>query len=149
MSDQRISEAIAAMDKLREVPSEALEGFIALDESFPFDGYRYPDPRSAPRVPTNLLVTFAQLRFNDELLEPRMWLGRTIDVSESGLRIETDKALTPGDRVQIDIAHGSRVLSSTATVIHQGESTAGLHSVGLELTTMTSADRAFLRNVAA
>ena len=83
---------------------------------FPKRGYNRPkmaEPMSAtrryPRLPISRLVSFQEQAF-DDLVDPRAWMARTADLSEGGVRLETDRALEAGDRLVLDIAVGDEIV---------------------------------------
>ncbi len=93
--------------------------------------------RSSPRVRAlyHIVITSNGLRQEDSVT-----VGRTVDVSETGVRLETPGHLCIDDAVRLEIAVEETVVKATGRVVHaarRGE----LIEAGIEFTVIGDTDR--------
>lgn len=70
-------------------------------------------------------------------------VGRTLDVSAAGLRVETTRALVTGQDLELQIAAGDRLISAKGRVVHL-EPTGTFVLTGIEWVEVSAEDLAFL-----
>jgi hypothetical protein len=70
-------------------------------------------------------------------------VGRTLDVSEAGLRVETTRELLAGQDLELQIAAGDRLISAKGRVVHL-EPTGTFVLTGIEWVDISAEDLAFL-----
>lgn len=69
-----------------------------------------------------------------------MTVGRTVDVSETGVRVETPGHLCVDDKVRLEIAVEERVVNARGRVI-RAMRTGELIEAGIEFTVIDDSDR--------
>jgi hypothetical protein len=95
------------------------------------DGDGGGERRESPRVQSIHLVT---VETEGPLSLSPVEVGRTLDASATGVRLETSVAIPPGKRVRLEIALGEKVVAAEGRVIRvEASSRPGLHEVGVEL----------------
>ena len=72
-------------------------------------------------------------------------IGRTLDLSEGGAKVETHRKLAKGTKLDLDIAIDDNVISVQGEVLHAEELKNGLFGTGIRFTSITEKDRKFLR----
>lgn len=97
------------------------------------------DRRRSPRVESIHLVTFEA-----EGAASAVEVGRTLDVSAVGARVETPTAVPVGQDLHLDIAVGDRIVRTAGRVVHAERAPDDRWQIGIELVRLTPADRAAL-----
>jgi hypothetical protein len=72
-------------------------------------------------------------------------IGRTLDVSEGGVKVETHRALANGTELEMDIAIEDRIITAKGEVVHTEELKNGLFGTGIRFTSISEEDRISLR----
>jgi hypothetical protein len=72
-------------------------------------------------------------------------IGRTLDVSQGGVKVETHRPLEQGTELEMDIAIEDRIIAATGVVCHTEELKNGLFGTGIQFTTISEEDREYLR----
>ena len=72
-------------------------------------------------------------------------VGKTLDLSESGVRLQVSTGVEEGDLVELDIAVGEELILARARVIHVELIEGGLQEVGAEFTDFFQQGEALLR----
>ena len=67
-------------------------------------------------------------------------MGRTIDVSETGVRLETPGHLCIDDKVRLEIAVEERVVNASGRIVHAAR-VGDLIEAGIEFTAIADEDR--------
>lgn len=98
--------------------------------------------RRAPRRPLLYLTTFTPAQAGEP--SDIVGLGRTRDVSQAGLRLETDRGLSQGAVVDLDIAIEERIVHAEGEVVHVQAEKDGLYSIGIRFTSISPGDRSTL-----
>jgi PilZ domain len=101
------------------------------------------EKRRFDRIPAQHMVCFAQLQ-GGMPKEPMSGLGRTLDVCAGGARLETDRTLSVGEHLQLEIAVGSQIVHVDATVVHVATSASEMVAAGLSFDRVPPPDRATL-----
>ena len=68
-------------------------------------------------------------------------IGRTIDVSGGGVKVETHRKLAEGTKLDMDIAIEERIVTATGEVVHSEELENGLFGTGIRFTSISDEDR--------
>ena len=76
-------------------------------------------------------------------------MGKTLDLSPSGVRLQVDAGMEEGDLLEIEIGviAGEELIQVEARVIHVELAEGGFFEVGAEFTTIAEEDRAVLRSL--
>jgi hypothetical protein len=72
-------------------------------------------------------------------------IGRTLDVSEGGVKVETHRKLANGTELKMDIAIEDRIITAKGEVVHAEELKNGLFGTGIRFTVISDEDRGSLR----
>ena len=72
-------------------------------------------------------------------------IGRTLDVSEGGVKVETHRRLANGTELEMDIAIEDRIITAKGEVVHTEELNSGLFGPGIQCTVISDEDRGSLR----
>ena len=72
-------------------------------------------------------------------------IGRTLDVSEGGVKVETHRKLAEGTELDLDIAIEDMIISARGEVLHSEELKTGLFGTGIRFTSISEEDRKLLR----
>jgi hypothetical protein len=99
------------------------------------------DRRRSPRVRSLRLVTLEPI--GAEAKEVPIDVGRTLDVSGTGVRVETTRELAPGQDLELQIAAGDRLVSARGRTVH-AEPAGGLWVIGIAWVEIAPGDLAFL-----
>ena len=86
--------------------------------------------RSYPRVRALYLVHYVT---DSEAFErTSAKIGRTLDISSAGVRLEIYEAIAPGTDVEVEIALGDLVFSTRGKTVHTLETDSGIFIAGIE-----------------
>ena len=72
-------------------------------------------------------------------------IGRTLDVSEGGVKVETHRRLANGTELEMDIAIEDEIITAKGEVVHTEELKNGLFGTGIRFTSISEEDRRSLR----
>ena len=72
-------------------------------------------------------------------------IGRTLDVSEGGVKVETHRKLAKGTELDMDIAIDDKIVSARGEVLRAEELKNGLFETGIRFTSISEEDRKLLR----
>jgi c-di-GMP-binding flagellar brake protein YcgR len=72
-------------------------------------------------------------------------IGRTLDVSEGGVKVETHRKLADGTELEMDIAIEDRIITAKGEVVHTEELENSLFGTGIRFTSISEEDRRSLR----
>ena len=98
--------------------------------------------RRALRVRSINLVAYAGKR--RERQKTSISMGKTLDLSQSGVRIQVSTGLEEGDLLEIEIGAGEELIQAEARVVHVELVEGGFFEVGAEFTNLADQDRAVL-----
>ena len=96
--------------------------------------------RRTPRVHSINLVAYT--RHERRITSTSM--GRTIDLSRSGVRFKVSTGLEEGDLLELEIGASEELIHAEARVVHVELAEGGLFEVGAEFTSLSHQDRAAL-----
>ena len=99
------------------------------------------DRRRSARVRSLRLATLEPIGAGSA--EAPVEVGRTLDVSEAGVRLETTRELRPGQELELQIAVADRLINCRGRVVHT-ETSGGLVLTGIEWLEITPRDLALL-----
>lgn len=102
------------------------------------------DRRRSPRVESIHLVTYETTEPGEEDGSSVIEVGRTLDVSADGVRVETSMGLPIGCELTLEIAVGERVIHAGGRVVHAEETGESRWEVGVRLTRVADEDVASL-----
>lgn len=100
------------------------------------------DRRRSPRVESIHLVTLSA--DGPDAGGSAVEVGRTLDMSFKGVRVESTTEIAPGRELDVEIAIGDRVLRAKGRVIHAEAVAEGRWELGIELTDVPHEHRAAL-----
>ena len=72
-------------------------------------------------------------------------IGRTLDVSEGGVKVETHRKLADGTEPEMDIAIEDSIITAKGEVVNMVELKNGLVGTGIQCTARSDEDRGTLR----
>lgn len=75
------------------------------------------------------------------MIEPLARLGRTLDVSAGGARLESDRELSIGELLSVEIAFGSQIVHAEARVVHVSPPDDELAGAGVVFDRVPAPDR--------
>jgi len=101
--------------------------------------------RTAVRV--RAIHPLAYARSEESLSPPMVHAGRTLDISESGMQIETHGLLTRGQQLKLEIAIGERILHARGEVLYVEPLAHGQCATGIRFIEIGETDLAALREV--
>ncbi len=71
-------------------------------------------------------------------------MGRTLDLSRSGVRFKVSTGLEEGDLLELEIGAREELIQAEARVVHVELAEGGLLEIGAEFTSLSRQDRAVL-----
>jgi len=102
------------------------------------------EKRASPRIRSLNLASYVPKK--DEQQEYIISIGRTLDVSEGGAKIETHRKLDRGLQLELEIAVEDRILSARGEVLYSTELADGLFGTGIRFTAIAKEDRRLLQS---
>jgi hypothetical protein len=124
------------VEKLRSIQSE-IDQVEAHLESI-------REKRASPRIRSLNLASYVPKK--DEQQEYIISIGRTLDVSEGGAKIETHRKLERGLQLELEIAVEDQIISARGEVVYSAELADGLFGTGIRFTTIAKEDRHLLQS---
>ena len=102
------------------------------------------EKRASPRIRSLNLASYVPKK--DELQEYIISIGRTLDVSEGGAKIETHRKLDRGLQLELEIAVEDQIISARGEVLYSTELADGLFGTGIRFTSIAKEDRRLLQS---
>jgi hypothetical protein len=102
------------------------------------------EKRASPRIRSLLLASYVPRK--DGRQEYIISIGRTLDVSEGGAKIETHRQLEKGLQLELEIAVEDQILSAKGMVLYSQELSDGLYGTGISFTAINEEARRLLRS---
>ena len=102
------------------------------------------EKRASPRIRSLLLASYVPKK--DEQQEYIISIGRTLDVSEGGAKIETHRQLDKGLQLELEIAVEDQIISAKGMVLYSQELDNGLFGTGISFTAINEEARRLLRS---
>ena len=102
------------------------------------------EKRVSSRIRTLYLTSYVPKK--GEQQEHIVSIGRTLDVSEGGARIETHRELDKGMQLDLEIAIGDKIIAATGEVLYSEELDDELFATGISFISIDEEDRRFLRS---
>ena len=122
--------------KLRAIESKMEETEVFLESVM--------EKRASPRIRSLLLASYVPRK--DEQQEYIISIGRTLDVSEGGAKIETHRQLDKGLQLELEIAVEDQIISAKGVVLYSQELGNGLFGTGISFTAINEEARRLLRS---
>jgi hypothetical protein len=101
------------------------------------------DKRSSRRIRSLNLTSYTPRKGEEQ--QYIVSIGRTLDVSEGGVKVETHRKLANGTELEMDIAIEDRIITAKGEVIHTEELKNGLFGTGIRFSAISDEDRESLR----
>ena len=101
------------------------------------------EKRKHSRIDSIYLLNYVRLDENDK--EMMQGMGRTINVSESGIMLETHVALSENDAVEIVVGLKEDIVTIRGKVIFTQDTAAGRHQSGIQFLAIEDASLKTLR----
>ena len=98
--------------------------------------------RREPRVRSLNLVAYAG-KGRERQTTP-ISMGKTLDLSPSGVRLQVETGIEKGDLLEIEIGAGEEFVQAEARVVHIELVEGGLFEAGAEFTSLSEEDRSVL-----
>jgi phosphopantetheine adenylyltransferase len=102
------------------------------------------EKRRSPRIRSLNLATYVPKK--DDKQEYIISIGRTLDVSEGGAKIETHRKLDRGLQLELEIAVENQIISARGEVLYSTELADGLFGTGIRFTAIAKEDRHLLQS---
>jgi len=102
------------------------------------------EKRASPRIRSLNLASYVPKK--DEQQEYIISIGRTLDVSEGGAKIETHRKLDRGLQLELEIAVEDQIISARGEVLYSTELADGLFGTGIRFTSIAKEDRRLLQS---
>ena len=122
--------------KLQNIESEMQQTEVFLETVM--------EKRASPRIRSLLLASYVPRK--DEQQEYIISIGRTLDVSEGGAKIETHRQLDKGLQLELEIAVEDQIISAKGVVLYSQELGNGLFGTGISFTAINEEARRLLRS---
>ena len=97
------------------------------------------EKRGSRRIRSLNLTSYTPKRGDEQ--EYIVSIGRTIDVSDGGVKVETHRKLAEGTKLDMDIAIEEKIVTATGEVVHSEELENGLFGTGIRFTSISDEDR--------
>ena len=102
------------------------------------------EKRRSPRIRSLNLTSYVPKK--DEQQEYIISIGRTLDVSEGGAKIETHRKLDRGVELELQIAVENQIVSARGEVLYSRELGHGLFGTGIRFTSIEEEDTRLLQS---
>ncbi len=102
------------------------------------------EKRASPRIRSLNLASYVPMK--DKRQEYIISIGRTLDVSEGGAKIETHRKLDRGVQLELEIAVEDQIISAKGEVLYSTELGHGLFGTGIRFTFIAEEDRLLLQS---
>jgi hypothetical protein len=102
------------------------------------------EKRGSPRIRSLNLTSYVPKK--DEQQEYIISIGRTLDVSEGGAKIETHRKLDRGVQLELQIAVEDRIISARGEVLYSRDLGRGLFGTGIRFTSIDEEDKRLLQS---
>jgi hypothetical protein len=102
------------------------------------------EKRASPRIRSLLLASYVPRKGKQQ--EYIISIGRTLDVSEGGAKIETHRQLDKGLLLELEIAVEDQIISAMGVVLYSHELRGGLFGTGISFTAINEEARRLLRS---
>ena len=102
------------------------------------------EKRASPRIRSLNLTSYVPRK--GEQQEYIISIGRTLDVSEGGVKIETHRRLDKGLQLELEIAVEDQIISAKGEVLYSRELRDGLFGTGISFTVIAEDDRRLLQS---
>jgi hypothetical protein len=102
------------------------------------------EKRASPRIRSLNLTSYVPKK--NEQQEYIISIGRTLDVSEGGAKIETHRKLNRGLQLELEIAVEDQIISAKGEVLYSMELTDDLFGTGIRFTAIAREDRHLLQS---
>ena len=122
--------------KLRAIESKMQQTEVFLES--------VKEKRASPRIRSLLLASYVPRK--GEQQEYIISIGRTLDVSEGGAKIETHRQLEKGLQLELEIAVEDQIISAKGEVLYTQELRDGLFGTGISFTAINEEARRLVRS---
>ena len=102
------------------------------------------EKRASPRIRSLNLASYVPRK--DEQQEYIISIGRTLDVSEGGAKIETHRKLARGVQLELEIAVEDKIISAKGEVLYSTDLGHGLFGIGIRFTSISEEDKRLLHS---
>jgi hypothetical protein len=102
------------------------------------------EKRASPRIRSLNLASYVPKK--DERQEYIISIGRTLDVSEGGAKIETHRELARGVQLELEIAVEDQIISAKGEVLYSTDLGHGLFGTGIRFTSIAEEDKRLLHS---
>ena len=120
---------------------QSMESTMQQTEAF-LDSVR--EKRASPRIRSLNLASYVPRKGEEQ--EYIISIGRTLDVSEGGAKIETHRQLDKGLQLELEIAVEDQIISARGEVLYSRELGDDLFGTGISFTFIAERDRRLLQS---
>ena len=124
------------IEKLQSIESDMQQAETFLDS--------VREKRASPRIRSLNLASYVPRK--GEQQEYIISIGRTLDVSEGGAKIETHRQLDRGLELELEIAVEDQIISARGEVLYSRELGDDLFGTGISFTSIADEDRRLLQS---
>jgi hypothetical protein len=101
------------------------------------------EKRESPRIRSLYLTSYIPKKGKRQVYI--ISIGRTLDVSKGGAKIETHRQLDIGTKLELEIAVEDRIIAAKGEVVYSEKIGAGLFGTGISFISIDEEDRRLLR----
>jgi c-di-GMP-binding flagellar brake protein YcgR len=101
--------------------------------------------RSSVRVETAKLISYTH--FDATNIVDALGMGISVDVSEGGIKLRTDRPFPVSAMLGLNLAVGEVIIRATARVVYVSEDNEGGYHIGMKFDEISPADREMLTNL--
>ena len=81
----------------------------------------------------------------DQQATPKQGMGRTLNISETGILLESNCPMANNQNIEMEIAMHNEIMSATGTVVHCTEKATDMFQTGVQFTNINDGDRDILQ----
>ena len=118
------------INKLESIHSEMKQAEALLED--------VREKRTSPRIRSLYLTSYIPKKGKEQ--DYIISIGRTLDVSEGGVRVETHRQLDKGTKLELHIAVEDEIISAEGEVLYCEELSDGLFATGICFTSIRKED---------
>jgi hypothetical protein len=100
------------------------------------------EQRRSPRIRSLHLTSYVPRKGSEQ--DYIVSIGRTLDVSRGGVKVEVHRELAKGTELDMDIAIEDRLITAKGVVVHVEPLPGGLYGTGIRFTAVSDDDLALL-----
>jgi hypothetical protein len=100
------------------------------------------DKRQSPRRPSDHLLSYTHLGTDKK--PDDVGMGKTLDVSRDGVKIQTHQTFPVGTNFEMVIAVKEQLVEATGRIVHGRKAARGFYNMGISFVDIQEQDKEFL-----